>query len=155
MPTIRTRMLVLNQIVNLLRGAFEEEVNDFPDQNNVIFSEFTNKIIAMAQDLSGWHVALRKEKEFVAIDLRQPVSGKGSKERTGLNGCYSQHMSEVYHDPEKGGLDLKRAEEINEEGRVGPLTLLKSIQKKSLNRLTKFLHKLAVNEVYLILIDVP
>ncbi|KAF8533653.1 hypothetical protein BDD12DRAFT_898307 [Trichophaea hybrida] len=168
------------------RGASEEEVYDFPDEDNDIFSKFADKIIAMAQDLvrqnskystneileqslnitiaaakrlrinklSGWQVAMREEKGLVATELKQPVSGKGYKGRKGFDGRYSQHVADVYQDP-KRELYIKRAEEINEEGRVGRLTLLKSTQKKSLNRLTKFLHELAGNEVHLIVMAVP
>ncbi|KAF8533180.1 hypothetical protein BDD12DRAFT_900061 [Trichophaea hybrida] len=111
------------------RGASEEEVYDFPDEDNDIF-------------------------RLVATELKQPVSGKGYKGRKGFDGRYSQHVADVYQDP-KRELYIKRAEEINEEGRVGRLTLLKSTQKKSLNRLTKFLHELAGNEVHLIVMAVP
>ncbi|KAF8542794.1 hypothetical protein BDD12DRAFT_802556 [Trichophaea hybrida] len=187
MPRIGTGMLVPNPTVKLLKDASEEEVYDFPDEDDVIFCEFADKIIAMAQDLarqnskystneiperslnitiaaakrlrfnklSGWQVAMREEKELVATDLRQPVSGKGYKGRKGFDGRYSQHVAEVYQDPEKREFYMKRAEEINEEGRVGLLTSLKSTQKKSLNRLTKFLHELAGNEVHLIVMAVP
>ncbi|KAF8534152.1 hypothetical protein BDD12DRAFT_896950 [Trichophaea hybrida] len=169
------------------RDAAEEEVYDFPDEDDVIFCEFADKIIAMAQDLtrqnskystneilerslnitiaaakrlrfnklSGWQVAMCEEKELVATDLRQPISGKGYKGRKGFDGRYSQHVAEVYQDPEKREFYMKRAEEINEEGRVGLLTSLKSTQKKSLNQLTKFLHELAGNEVHLIVMAVP
>ncbi|KAF8534844.1 hypothetical protein BDD12DRAFT_894893 [Trichophaea hybrida] len=169
------------------RGASEEEVYDFPDEDDVIFSEFADKIIAMAQDLGrqnskystneilerflnitiaaatqlrfnklpGCQVAMREEKELVATDLRQPVSGKGYKGRKGFDGRYSQHVAEVYQDPEKREFYMKIAEEINEEGRVGLLTSLKSTQNKSLNQLTKFLHELARNEVHLIVMAVP
>ncbi|KAF8523046.1 hypothetical protein BDD12DRAFT_904759 [Trichophaea hybrida] len=169
------------------QDASEEEVYDFPDEDDVIFCEFADRIIAMAQDLtrqnskystneilerslnitiaaakrlrfnklSGWQVAMREEKELVATDLRQPVSGKGYKGRKGFDGRYSQHVAEVYQDPEKRECYMKRAEEINEEGRVGLLNSLKSTQKKSLNWLTKFLHELAGNEVHLIVMAVP
>ncbi|KAF8538924.1 hypothetical protein BDD12DRAFT_883767 [Trichophaea hybrida] len=115
------------------RGASEEEVYDFPDENDVIFSEFADKIIAMAQDrarqnskystndilerslnftiaaakqlgfnkLSGWQVAMREEKDHIATDLRQPVSGNCYKGRKGFDGRYSQHVADLYQDCEK------------------------------------------------------
>ncbi|KAF8536945.1 hypothetical protein BDD12DRAFT_807336 [Trichophaea hybrida] len=86
---------------------------------------------------------MREAKELVATDLRQPVSGKGYNGRKGFDGRYSQHVSEVYQDPEKREFYMKRAVEINEEGR-----------NKSLNRLTKFLHELVRNEVHLIVVAV-
>ncbi|KAF8542331.1 hypothetical protein BDD12DRAFT_941074 [Trichophaea hybrida] len=176
MTRIGTGMLVPNPTVKRLRDPSEEEVYDFPDEDDVIFCEFADKIIAMAQDLarqnskystneilerslnitiaaakrlrfnilSGWQVAMHEEKELVATDLRQPVSGKSYKERKGFDGRYSQHVAEVYQDPEKRECYMKRAEERNEEGR-----------KKSLNRLTKFLYELAGNEVHLIVMAVP
>ncbi|KAF8542600.1 hypothetical protein BDD12DRAFT_802774 [Trichophaea hybrida] len=158
------------------QDASEEEVNDFPDKDDVIFSEFSDKIIAMAQDLarqnskystneilerslnitiaaakqlhfntlSGWQIAMCEEKELVATDYRQPISGKYYKARKGFDGRYSQYVAEVYQNPEQREFYMKRAEEIHQKGR-----------NKSQNQLTKFLHKLLGNELHLIVMAVP
>ncbi|KAF8536788.1 hypothetical protein BDD12DRAFT_807499 [Trichophaea hybrida] len=91
---------------------------------NEILEQSLNITIAAAtrlhfNKLSGWQVAMREEMELVATDLRQPIFDKGYKGRNLFDGRYSQHDTEVYQDPEKRKFCMKRAEEINKEGRSG------------------------------------
>ncbi|KAF8539159.1 hypothetical protein BDD12DRAFT_805559 [Trichophaea hybrida] len=157
MPRIGTGRLVPNSTVKLPRDASEEEVYDFPDKDDVTFCEFADKIIAMAQDIARqnskystneileWSlnitIVAAKRLHFNKL---QPVFGKRYEGRKGFDGRYSQHVAEVYQVPEKREFYMKRAEELNKEGR-----------KKCLNRLTMFLHELAGNEVHLIVMAVP
>jgi hypothetical protein len=106
--------------------------------------------------VSAWQVAMREERELVDQELRQPVAGKGYQGRKGFDGKYSQHVSGEYNnDAEKRNAWQERATELNEYRGVGTLESLKTTQKKSLKRLSKYLHELTDNEVHLILMAYP
>lgn len=105
--------------------------------------------------VSAWHVALAEEKDLFALEIRQPLPGKGADGRRGFDGRYAQHVAEAYRDPAKRAHYRQRADEINADTRVGSLVSLRKIQKHRLKRLTTYLIELSHNDVHLVLMAVP
>ncbi|KAF8539107.1 hypothetical protein BDD12DRAFT_883240 [Trichophaea hybrida] len=83
-----------------------EGVHAFPDEEDVIFGEFANKVIALSKDLAwhnttrlgfnklaGWQMAMCEVKELIATELRQLVSGEGYNGKKLIDSRYSLHVA--------------------------------------------------------------
>jgi len=83
--------------------------------------------------MSAWNLAMREEKESVSADLHRPKTGSGYKRWLGFTGEYAKEVANVYE--EKREYYEEKVKEMNKEGRVGTMEILKRAQTKGVKLL--------------------
>jgi hypothetical protein len=96
-----------------------------------------SKRVKIQNKRSAWQVALKECKSDAPDEVIRPVKGAGFKGRDGFIGSYQQWLKEHFADSEVRDHYQKRADIVNQEGRVGKVVDLRKQQRTSVKSLMR------------------